>query len=153
MQGMYPNIYQRARKYAGITQEAAAEILNISVESIRAYETGIRRPTQDTLDLMARCYHTDWLYALHAREVSSGVQDILPDFMPGTGLSQAACDVIDKIYSFADRHSDRRLLAIAADNVITDDERREFDRIMEDLQDIVQAAIGLRYCNQGEGEG
>ena len=41
------NIYKKARRSAGLTQEAAAERLGISVESVRAYETGQRasRPT------------------------------------------------------------------------------------------------------------
>ena len=35
----YSNIYKIARRAAGYTQEAAAEQLNISIESVRAYET------------------------------------------------------------------------------------------------------------------
>lgn len=34
----YRNIYKIARRTAGFTQEAAAERLGISVESVRAYE-------------------------------------------------------------------------------------------------------------------
>lgn len=34
----YMNIYKTARRNAGITQEAAAEQLGISVESVRAYQ-------------------------------------------------------------------------------------------------------------------
>ena len=40
-------IYQIARKTAGLTQEAAAERLALSVESLRAYETGQRIPGND----------------------------------------------------------------------------------------------------------
>ncbi len=43
------NIYKRARRTAGYTQEAAAEILNISVESLRAYETDRRVPSGDVV--------------------------------------------------------------------------------------------------------
>ena len=42
MQNGSSNIYQTARKAAGLTQEAAAERLALSVESLRAYETGDR---------------------------------------------------------------------------------------------------------------
>jgi hypothetical protein len=41
-------------------------------------------------------------------------------------------------------------MAIAEDNVITQAERQEFDAIMEDIQGIVEAALELRYCSQGE---
>lgn len=40
----YRNIYKSARKARGYTQESAAERLGISVESLRAYETGQRVP-------------------------------------------------------------------------------------------------------------
>ncbi|NBI11873.1 XRE family transcriptional regulator [Colidextribacter sp. OB.20] len=35
----FRNIYKIARRAAGYTQEAAAEMMNLSVESLRAYET------------------------------------------------------------------------------------------------------------------
>lgn len=44
MPAEYRNIYKTARRAAGMTQEAAAERLGISVESVRAYETGQRIP-------------------------------------------------------------------------------------------------------------
>ena len=46
MSGESRNIYQTARKAAGLTQEAAAEQLAVSVESLRAYENGYRTGTQ-----------------------------------------------------------------------------------------------------------
>lgn len=46
MPAEYRNIYKTARRAAGMTQEAAAERLGISVESVRAYETGQRIPPQ-----------------------------------------------------------------------------------------------------------
>ena len=49
------NIYKNARRAAGFTQEAAAEQLGLSVESIRAYETGQRVPVSYThLDVYKR---------------------------------------------------------------------------------------------------
>ncbi|HBF2990615.1 TPA: helix-turn-helix transcriptional regulator, partial [Clostridioides difficile] len=34
----YQNIYQKARENTNLTQEKASELLDISVESLRAYE-------------------------------------------------------------------------------------------------------------------
>ena len=50
MYGQYENIYKTTRRKAGYTQEAAAERLGISVESVRAYETasGYRPTTSST---------------------------------------------------------------------------------------------------------
>ena len=45
----YRNIYKNARRAAGYTQETAAEQLGLSVESVRAYETGQRIPPNDVV--------------------------------------------------------------------------------------------------------
>ena len=58
MYGQYENIYKTTRRKAGYTQEAAAERLGISVESVRAYETGQRIPPNHIVDLMSILYHS-----------------------------------------------------------------------------------------------
>lgn len=40
------NIYKTSRICTGLTQEAAAERIGVSVETIRAYESGRRIPPQ-----------------------------------------------------------------------------------------------------------
>lgn len=52
------NIYQTARKAAGLTQEAAAERLAVSDTSIRAYESGERLPGDDIVARMCAVYNT-----------------------------------------------------------------------------------------------
>lgn len=55
------NIYKAARRESGYTQEAAAEVIAVSVESIRAYENGYRTPPNDIVERMAQYYHTPHL--------------------------------------------------------------------------------------------
>ena len=43
------NIYQSARELKGLTQEVAAERLDLSVESLGAYEQDRRRPPDSTV--------------------------------------------------------------------------------------------------------
>lgn len=38
------NIYKTVRNRTGLTQEAAAELIGVSVETLRAYECGRRIP-------------------------------------------------------------------------------------------------------------
>ena len=64
----YRNIYKTSRKAAGFTQEAAAERLGISVESLRAYETGQRVPPDDVAELMSVLYNSLYLIVQHVRE-------------------------------------------------------------------------------------
>ncbi len=143
----YKNIYKTCRKAAGFTQEAAAERLGISVESLRAYETGQRVPADDMVDLMSILYNSMYLIVQHSREKSAMYRSVVPEIQPRTVL-EASAKLTNRIFAFADSHADRRLLRIAEDNVIDAGERVEFDSIMEDLQEIVEAALELRCANQ-----
>lgn len=149
----YKNIYKTCRKAAGFTQEAAAERLGISVESLRAYETGQRVPVDDMVDLMSILYNSMYLIVQHSREKSAMYRSVVPEIQPRTVL-EASAKLTNRIFAFADSHADRRLLRIAEDNVIDAGERPEFNAIMEDLQEIVEAALELRCANQiGRKEG
>ena len=47
MQSDCMNIYQTARKVAGLTQERAAELLGLSPRTLADYEAGLRLPPND----------------------------------------------------------------------------------------------------------
>lgn len=142
------NIYKIAREARGLTQEAAAEKLGISDSSIRAYETGQRVPPNEVVELMAICYDAQHLAFQHLRETNSMYGSIVPA-VPDCSVLEASAKLINRIYEFADSHSDRRLMRIAEDNVIDQDERSEFDAILEDLQEIVEAALAVKCARQG----
>lgn len=144
----YRNIYKSARKARGYTQESAAERLGISVESLRAYETGQRVPPTEVVELMVICYDAQYLGYQHLRETNAMYGRVVPE-VPQVGVLEASARLTNRIYQFADSHADRRLMRIAEDNVIDQNERSEFDTILEDLQEIVAAALALRYA-QGE---
>lgn len=59
-------------------------------------------------------------------------------------MLEASAKLTNRIFAFAESHADRRLLRITEDNIIDTGERAEFDSIMEDLQEIVEAALELR---------
>ena len=139
----YRNIYKICRKSAGFTQEAAAERLGISVESLRAYETGQRVPPDEVVETMSDLYNALHLIVRHVRERNAMYSRVVPE---------ASAKLTNRIYAFADSHADRRLMQMAEDNVIDSAERPEFDAIMEDLQGIVEAAMAVRYAKQGHLE-
>ena len=141
------NIYKICRRAAGFTQEAAAERLGISVESMRAYETGQRIPPDDVVDLMSILYNALHLIAWHAREKNAMYSRVIPEVHPRTVL-EASAKLTNRIFKFADSHSDRRLMQITEDNVIDAGERSEFDGILGELQEIVEAALELRCARQ-----
>ncbi len=72
------NIYKRARRNAGYTQEAAAEMLNVSVESLRAYETDCRIPAGDVVLQMMICYNCHQLPTQHLQETSALFNSVVP---------------------------------------------------------------------------
>lgn len=55
-----PNLYQRARLSAGLTQERAAELLDLSPESLKQYEGGRRIPPDETVARMVEVYSCPW---------------------------------------------------------------------------------------------
>ena len=145
----YRNIYKVAREARGLTQEAAAEKLGISDSSIRAYETGQRVPPNEIVDLMVIAYDSQLLGIQHLRASAEMARSIVPDVRDCSVL-EASARLINRIYDFADSHSDRRLMRIAEDNVIDESERPEFDAILSDIQEIVEAALAVKCARQGE---
>lgn len=145
------NALKRARNSKGITQEKLAEMSGYSVDSIQAWESGHRQPSVPTLDLLAICLDAPWLTGMYLREQSegAGLPELIPSFSPGEPLSRATMALLNRIYAFNDKHHDRRLMQIAEDDVITPDERHEFDSILRDLTDIIQAATAIRYAKSG----
>ena len=141
------NIYKTCRKAAGFTQEAAAERLGISVESLRAYETSQRVPPNEVVELMVILYNAQYLAFQHLRETNGLYNSVVPEVQPRSIL-EASAKLTNRIFAFAESHADRRLMRITEDNVIDTGERAEFDAIMEDLQEIVEAALELRCARE-----
>lgn len=146
----YRNIYKTCRKAAGFTQESAAERLGISVESLRAYEGGQRIPPNEVVELMVILYNAQHLAYQHLRETNAMYGRVVPE-VPQCSVLEASARLTNRIYAFADSHADRRLMRMAEDNVIDPVERPEFDAILEELQEIVEAALALRCAKDAEG--
>lgn len=54
------NIYKNARKSAGMTQEKAAQLLNVSVDSLRDYEQSQRPVPSDVASAMCDVYQAPY---------------------------------------------------------------------------------------------
>ena len=59
------NIYKNARKSAGMTQEKAAQLLNVSVDSLRDYEQSQRPVPSDVASAMCDVYQAPYLAVLY----------------------------------------------------------------------------------------
>lgn len=144
----YRNIYKTARRAAGLTQEAAAEKLGVSVESLRAYETDQRIPPNDVVELMVICYNAQHLAYQHLRETNSLMERVVPQLEQRSVL-EVAVRIYNRMNHFAQQHKLDELMQIAEDNRIDDDERKVFDEIMDDLREIVKSGLELEvFCKE-----
>lgn len=143
----YRNIYQTARKTAGLTQERAAEALGICVESIRAYEQGLRVPSDEVVSRMVDLYDNRFLAVQHLRANAELARRIIPE-MAEMPLSEAIMQLLSQIYAFADKHRDKDLLSIGADGRIDDEERPLYDKILSEVEGLGKAAMALRYAQE-----
>lgn len=142
------NIYKIARRAAGFTQEAAAEQLGISVESVRAYETNQRIPPNDVVEQMVICYNAQRLAYQHLHETNTLVSRVVPELEP-RNVMELAIRIYTRLDRFSQGRGVERLMAIAEDGKIDDTERPEFDAIMADLREIIKTGLELEvYCGE-----
>lgn len=138
----YPNLYQRARKATYFSQEEAAELIGLSAESMKQYESGRRVPSDDTVHRMAELYNLPWLELEHAKATDR--LGVLPDVhiqpLPTASITLANRfrRASDQIYT---------LLEIAEDGIIDECERPEFDAIVADLRETIAAAYQVIYAD------
>lgn len=142
MPAEYRNIYKTARRAAGMTQEAAAERLGISVESVRAYETGQRIPPNDIVEQMVICYNAQHLAYQHLHETNALIARIVPQLEQRTVL-EVAVRIHNSMNRFQKRRSLDRLMEIAEDNNVDDAERKDFDAIIAELREIIRSGLEL----------
>lgn len=136
------NIYKSAREKTVFTQENVAEQLHISVESIRAYETGKRRPADDIVANMIDVYQYPYLGYQHL--MTSPLCDLLPEVVPYS-MEQAAMRLVRLLDKFDKESQDDKLLEIAEDGLVGDDEITQYQDIMDDLDEIIEAAFALAF--------
>ena len=142
MQNDCTNIYQSARKIAGLTQERAAELLGLSPRSLADYEAGLRLPPNDVADRMVTVYNSQILAVQHLRSSSQIARDLLPDVQL-KALPEAVLTLVDAVYAFSDDRLDRELIDIARDGAISADEREQFNRAIKKIRNIIVAALAL----------
>ena len=145
------NIYKIARKAAGLTQERWAEQIGISPDTVRLYEGGRMCPSDEVAARMAEIAMMPVLCYWHIKHNSGIANDILPE-VPRVPLAQAVLNLLAAMEEAAPQIAE--LMMIARDGKVTGDEVEPFDGIVEDLDDVVQAALAVKYAERtAEGGG
>lgn len=140
MEQKCPNLYQRARLSTGLTQERAAELLGLSVESLKQYEAGRTVPKDETVARMVEVYRLPWLALEHSQ--ATDTLGVLPEVEPRP-LPMASIALRNRLHDATGRLD--ALLRIAEDGIIDDTERPEFDDIVSELRETMTAIYQVIY--------
>lgn len=146
MASLGTNLYASCRRRTGMTQEAWAEKLNISVESVKRYETGVRIPPIPVVRKMADLCGDALVGYKYIVKVSQELE-VLPD-IDSVNLQAATIRLMNRMARFAAKARDRQLMEIAEDGIISADEKPLYDEIMDELSGLVSAFYQLRYCKE-----
>lgn len=146
------NIYYNARQAAGLTQERWTELLGVSPEAVRQYEAGAYIPADDVARRMAELAGLPVLGYWHLCRKSSLAEEILPE-VERVSLPMAVCRLLAAMQAFTSQTRGAELLRIAADGRISALEAEGFRKIVGDLDEIVQAALQVKYARNEEEEG
>ena len=148
MRKSQPNIYQLARTGAGLSREGAAELLDLSVSSLKAYENGETVPPNETVVLMTRRYGASWLPIKHL-QLSTSQLGVVPE-VTVQGLPTATLQLINRMAAFEGKY--RRLMQITEDGVVDEYEQPDFSGITDELRDIIAAAYQVIYADSAKKE-
>lgn len=151
MQYTCTNIYKTARQTAGLTQERWAEVLGISVESVRLYESTRGLPSDEVVARMAEVAVMPVLCYWHLKHKSAVANDILPD-VDQVDLPRAVLQLICRMRRFGEKHLTDKLMEIAEDGRVDEFERAQFDQIVEELGEIIQAAMTVKFAKGGQDD-
>lgn len=140
------NIYQISREEAGFTREAAAEVLEfISSDRIEKIENEKSLPHPDEILAMADCYKNPALCNYYCSHECPIGQEYVPE-VKLKDLSQITLEMLASLNSLEKEKS--RLIEITVDGVISDDERKDFERIQDQLAQIAMAVDSLQLWVQ-----
>ena len=124
------NIYKNARKSAGMTQEKAAQLLNVSVDSLRDYEQSQRPVPSDVASAMCDVYQAPYLAVQHLRRSSELGKRVVPEIQL-KDLPEAVLSVLAAVQRFIVKRD--AMIEIVADGKIEEDEQAEWDEIINKL--------------------
>jgi transcriptional regulator with XRE-family HTH domain len=139
------NIYQIARESAGFTQEKASELMDICVESLRAYEGGRRIPPDRIVIKMIEIYNTQYLAYQHLKTSAEVGKKYLPD-IEIEDLSTSILNLQTQIGDYVS--CEKLLIKICSDGKVSSDEACDFKRICKEIDDVFKAIMTFKFSKQ-----
>lgn len=127
------NIARIGRGIAGMTQERWAEALGYSVRTVAAWELGEQQISSEAVVRMVDV---------------TGQQVLAYWYLQVTELPQAVLSLLRRLRDFGRKERLDDLIEIAEDGKIDAHEREAYDDIMDELDDIIQAAMSLKFAKE-----
>ena len=145
------NIYQICREERGLTREKASEnMISVSASRIEKIEYELQEPTPYDIVQMADCYNRPDLCNYYC----SHKCDIGDRYVPEIEVSELSNIILETIASLNEINPlTGRLVQIARDGKITDDEIKDFAYISKKLDEISLAIDSLNlWVDKTAGE-
>lgn len=138
----HKNIYQTSREAAGLTREAAAGRMDfISSDRIEKIENEKSYPHPDEILTMADCYKNPSLCNYYCSHECPIGQEYVPE-VAAKDLSVITLEMLSTLNTLS-REKDR-MIDIAADGKVTEDELSDFLRIKDNLENMSLAIEALK---------
>ena len=140
------NIYQTSREEMKLTRESAAEKLKfISSDRIEKIENEKSLPHPEEILAMADCYKNPSLCNYYCSHECPIGQEYVPE-VKFKELSQITLEMLASLNTLEKEKN--RLIEITVDGVISDDEKKDFEKIQEQLAQISLAIDSLELWVQ-----
>ena len=149
MESDYRNIYRDVRQTAGLTQERWAELLGISADAVRQYETDRILPGDEVVLRMAEAAGQQIVCYWHMLHKSRVAATLLPE-IDRKDLPEAVLQLLVSVQKFEDDGL-RELTRIAADGKVSPDERADYAAALAQLRELISAAFHLEFAKEKEG--
>lgn len=140
-------IFKNARNTAGLTQERWAETLGVSVDAVQNYEYGRNYPTEETVLLMADISGYKILPYQYMSMKSRIGGEILPELEERVSLPKAVLRLMVVLKDLQDLWTPK-LMRMAADGKITEDEAAQFKSCMNQLTELTKCVYDLKYAEE-----
>lgn len=155
MQEKSKSIYLLARKKAAKTKpllerrESAAELLMVSSQSLQNYESGVTKVPDDIIVRMANLYNTPELRNYYCQQICAiGKIQAHELDIEQLGLDRLSLKLLSSFKEINRIKED--LIEIAADGIITDEEKPALDNILLTLDAIAKNAEALKIWAERE---
>lgn len=139
------SIYQLARKYAGLTQEQAAELLGIGVRTLGGYEACDPVPNDSIVCKMIEIYKTEWLAYEHLKQSTEIGKRYLPD-IELSDLAKSVLRLQKEVNDLELVNSD--MIDMACDGIIDKHEINKWEHVVKEIKEMAGAALAVVFAKK-----